>query len=168
MFFRDNMSNSVFRVSCNEEEKHHPHASRRDLPAISDQADMAGLVSNCRNAARFIVFHFLCSFTGKYSGYPEEGGGLTADLSKSASEKIDHKRSDTSMKQPTAGPACPEINALPEFLQDILKELYQHSLAEGYPDIFLNACKTLKEIIPEVKCPCIPYTIAWQLWFRGF
>lgn len=72
------------------------------------------------------------------------------------------------MKQPTAGSVCPEIDALPEFLQDILEELYQHSLAEGYPDIFLNACKTLKERIPVVKCPCIPYTIAWQLWFRGF
>lgn len=72
------------------------------------------------------------------------------------------------MKKPTAGSVCPEIDTLPEFLQDILKELYQHSLAEGYPDIFLNTCKTLKEIIPDVKCPCIPYTIAWQLWFRGF
>lgn len=72
------------------------------------------------------------------------------------------------MKQPTTGPVCPEIYSLPEYLQDILKELYQHSQVEGYPETFLNACKKLKEIIPEVECPHIPYTIAWQLWFRGF
>lgn len=72
------------------------------------------------------------------------------------------------MKQPTTGSACPEIYSLPEYLQDILKELYQHAQVEGYPEIFLNACKKLKEIIPEVECPHIPYTIAWQLWFRGF
>ncbi|EDT0782274.1 hypothetical protein GUP44_003740 [Salmonella enterica] len=72
------------------------------------------------------------------------------------------------MKQPTTGSVCPEIYSLPEYLQDILKELYQHSQVEGYPEIFLDACKKLKEIIPEVECPHIPYTIAWQLWFRGF
>lgn len=72
------------------------------------------------------------------------------------------------MTLPVTGPGCPEIDALPEFLQDMSRELYQHSLAEGHQEIFQNACNILKEIIPETECPYRPYTIAWCLWFRGF
>lgn len=63
---------------------------------------------------------------------------------------------------------CPEIDALPDFLQGIARELFQQSQAEGHAEIFLKACKKLKEIVPEVECPYIPNTIAWRLWFRGF
>lgn len=72
------------------------------------------------------------------------------------------------MTLPVIGSGCPEIDVLPEFLQDISRELFQHSLAEGHQDIFRNACNLLKEIIPETECPYRPYTIAWRLWFRGF
>lgn len=72
------------------------------------------------------------------------------------------------LKLPVTGSGCPEIDALPEFLQDISRELYQHSLAEGHREIFQDACSILKEIIPETECPYRPYTIAWRLWFRGF
>lgn len=72
------------------------------------------------------------------------------------------------MTLPVIGSGCPEIDVLPEFLQDISRELYQHSLVEGHQDIFRNACNLLKEIIPETECPYRPYTIAWRLWFRGF
>ncbi|EAW8032113.1 hypothetical protein S838_22190 [Salmonella enterica] len=63
---------------------------------------------------------------------------------------------------------CPEIDALPEFLQSVARELFQQSQAEGYAEIFLEACKKLKKRIPEVECPYIPYTTDWRLWFRGF
>lgn len=69
---------------------------------------------------------------------------------------------------PVTGSGCPEIDALPEFLQDILRERYQHSLAESHQEIFQDACGILKEIIPETECPYRPYTIAWRLWLRGF
>lgn len=72
------------------------------------------------------------------------------------------------MTLPVIGSGCPEIDVLPEFLQDISRELFQHSLAEGHQDIFRNACNLLKEIIPETECPYRPYTIACRLWFRGF
>jgi hypothetical protein len=70
--------------------------------------------------------------------------------------------------QPTIGSGCPEIDALPEFLQDISRELFQQSRAEGHTEIFRDACKRLKEIIPESECPYRPYTIGWRLWLRGF
>lgn len=72
------------------------------------------------------------------------------------------------MTLPVTGSGCPEIDALPEFLQDISRELFQHSLAEGHQEIFQDACNILKENIPETGCPYRPYTIAWRLWFRGF
>ncbi|EBR8158336.1 hypothetical protein DOA20_24725 [Salmonella enterica subsp. enterica serovar Newport] len=72
------------------------------------------------------------------------------------------------MTLPTTESGYPETAAFPVFLQDILRELYQHSLAEGHAEMFRDACKKLKEIIPETECPHRPYTIAWQLWFRGF
>ena len=72
------------------------------------------------------------------------------------------------MTLPVIGSGCPEIDALPEFLQDISRELYQHSLAEDHQEIFRNACNILNEIIPETECPYRPYTIVWRLWFRGF
>lgn len=68
---------------------------------------------------------------------------------------------------PMTGSGCPEIDALPEFLQDIPRELYQLSLTEDHTKIFREACKRLKEIIPEAECPYRPHTIAWRLWFRG-
>ena len=42
---------------------------------------------------------------------------------------------------PTTGSGCPEIDALPEFLQDIPRELYQLSLTEEHTEIFREACK---------------------------
>lgn len=68
---------------------------------------------------------------------------------------------------PTTGSGCPEIDALPGFLQDIPRELYKLSFTEEHTEIFREACKRLKEIIPEAACPYRPYSIAWRLWFRG-
>lgn len=70
--------------------------------------------------------------------------------------------------QHTTNSVCPEIDALPEFLQDISRELFQKSQSEGHTEIFRDACKKLKEIIPETECPYRPKTIAWYLWLRGF
>lgn len=68
---------------------------------------------------------------------------------------------------PVTGAGCPEIDALPEFLQSISRELFQHSLAAGHQEIFQDTCNILKENIPETECPYRPYTIAWPIWFRG-